>query len=58
MRVRGRLGLVGLIWIIVGIIIAWKVGVLDIGFLKDLVSVLLTVILWPLPLLGISLHVG
>jgi hypothetical protein len=58
MHVRGSLGLIGLIWIIVGIIVAWKTGVLDIGFLKDLVSVLLTVILWPLPLLGISLHVS
>jgi hypothetical protein len=58
MHVRGSLGLIGLIWIIVGIIVAWKTGVLDMGFLKDLVSVLLTVILWPLPLLGISLHVS
>lgn len=58
MRIRGSLGLLGLIWIIVGIIIAWKVGVLDLGFLKDLIQVLLTIILWPLPLLGIDLRVG
>lgn len=58
MRYRGRFGLVGLIWIIVGIIIAWKVGVLDLGFLADLLQVVLTIILWPLPLLGIDLRVG
>lgn len=59
MRFRGRgIGLGGLIWLIVGIIVAWKTGVLDLGFLKSLVSVLLTIILWPLPLLGIDLHVG
>lgn len=55
---RRGIGLGGLIWLIIGIIVAFNVGVLDLGFLKDLVSVVLTVILWPLPLLGISLHVG
>ena len=58
MRHRGRFGLLGLIWIIVGIIVAWRTGVLDLGFLGDLLQVVLTVILWPLPLLGIDLHVG
>lgn len=58
MRLRGSLSLLGLIWIIVGIIVAWKTGVLDLGFLKSLVEVLLTIILWPLPLLGIDMHVG
>lgn len=58
MRRRGTFGWLGLIWIIVGIIIAWKVGVLDLGFLKDLLQVVLTIILWPLPLFGIDLRVG
>jgi len=58
MHIKGSLGLLALIWVIVGIIVAWKTGVLDLGFLKDLIQVLLTIILWPLPLLGIDLRVG
>lgn len=58
MHIKGSLGLLALIWVVVGIIVAWKTGVLDLGFLKDLIQVLLTIILWPLPLLGIDLRVG
>lgn len=46
-----------LIYIIIGIIIAWDRGYLSLAFLKTLASAILAILLWWLVLLGISLHI-
>jgi hypothetical protein len=46
-----------IIWVIVGLIIAWERNYITLGFIKLAVSALLSVFLWPLILLGVSLHI-
>jgi hypothetical protein len=46
-----------IIWVIVGIVIAWLHAYITVAILKLAVTVLLAVFLWPLILLGVSLHV-
>lgn len=57
MRLRGSVSLLVLIYLIVGIVIAWRHHYLTIAFLKDLISVLLAIVLWFLVLLGVNLHI-
>jgi hypothetical protein len=53
-----RSGLGGIIWLIVGVIIASSHHYLThVGALKPIVSAVLAIALWPLVLLGINLHV-
>jgi hypothetical protein len=47
-----------IIWVVVGLIIAWTHAYLTVAVLKLAVTVLLAVFLWPLLLLGVSLHVS
>jgi hypothetical protein len=51
------ISLVGLIYIIVGIVVAWNRGYINVGLLKAVLSALLAVFLWFLVLLGINMHV-
>ena len=51
------ISLVGLIYIIVGIVVAWNRGYITVGLLKAVLSALLAVFLWFLVLLGINMHV-
>jgi hypothetical protein len=46
-----------IIWVIVGLIIAWTHAYITVVVLKLAVTVALAVFLWPLLLLGVSLHV-
>ena len=46
-----------LVYIIIGIIIAWDRGYLSLAFLKTLASAILAILLWWLVLLGVSLHI-
>jgi hypothetical protein len=48
---------VAVIWVIVGLVIAWTHSYITVGVLKIVLSALLSVFLWPLVLLGVSLHV-
>jgi hypothetical protein len=48
---------VAVVWIIVGLVIAWTHSYITVGVLKIVLSALLSVFLWPLVLLGVSLHV-
>jgi len=50
------IGLVFLIYIIIGIVVAWTQGYLTIGLIKGILSAILAIFLWFLPLLGVSLH--
>jgi len=49
--------LVGLIYIIIGIVVAWNRGYITVGLLKAVLSALLAIFLWFLVLLGINMHV-
>ena len=46
-----------LVYIIIGIIVAWDRGYLSLAFLKTLASAILAIFLWWLVLLGVSLHI-
>ena len=58
-RRRGpRIGLVGIIYLVVGVIVADSHHYLEnIHGLRGIVSAILAVGLWPLLLLGINLHI-
>jgi len=51
------IGLVGLIYLVIGVVVAWSRGYLHVGLLKGILSGLLAILLWWLPLLGVSLHI-
>jgi hypothetical protein len=45
------------LWVLIGIVVAWERHYLTLGFLKLVLSALLAIFLWPLVLLGVSLHI-
>jgi hypothetical protein len=45
------------IYVIIGLVIAWDRGYLTLSWLKSLASVLLSIFLWWLVLIGVNLHV-
>lgn len=49
--------LLWVIYIVVGVFIAWDRGYLTVAILKTIASALLAVLLWWLVLLGVNLHV-
>ena len=49
--------LIYLVYILIGMVIAWDRGYIGLAFLKALVSVLLAILLWWLLLLGVNLHI-
>ena len=51
------IGIIFLIYVIIGIVVAWSRGYLHLSLLKAIASAILAVFLWWLPLLGISLHI-
>ncbi len=53
-----RVSLFGLIYIVVGIVIAVSRHYITVGLLKGVGSALLVVFLWWLPLLGVNLHIS
>ena len=54
---RRPIGLVGLIYIVIGIVVAWNRDYITVGLLKAVLSALLAIFLWFLVLLGINMHV-
>ena len=54
---KGRYRLIVIIYIIIGLIVAWDRGYLTVAFLKALLSAVLAILLWWLVLLGVSLHI-
>lgn len=54
---RRLISLVGLIYIIIGIAVAWEHGYITVHLLKLIVSALLAIFLWWLVLLGVNLHI-
>jgi hypothetical protein len=56
--VRRRFSLLGLIYVLVGIYIAFAYDYIGIQLIKRVLSVLLAIFLWPLVLLGVDLHIN
>jgi len=56
MTVRFR-SLAVLIYVIIGIIIAWDRGYIFLDWLKTTASILLAIFLWWLVLLGVNVHI-
>jgi hypothetical protein len=54
---RRRYSLLVLIYVLVGIYVAWAYDYLTVRVLKLIVSALLAIFLWWLVLLGVNLHV-
>ena len=54
---RRRFGLLGLIYILVGIYIAFAYNYIGINLVKLVLSALLAIFLWPLVLLGVDLRI-
>jgi TRAP-type mannitol/chloroaromatic compound transport system permease large subunit len=52
-----RISLLGLIYIVIGIYIAWTRHYITVPLLKGVLQALLAVFLWFLILLGVNLHV-
>jgi hypothetical protein len=50
------IGIIFLIYLIVGVVIAWAKGYLHLTLLKAILSAIFAIFLWWLALLGISLH--
>lgn len=57
-RVRGSTSLIGLIWIIVGIVVAWTHDYITVDLLRRVIAVVLAISLWFLVLLGVDLHLN
>jgi hypothetical protein len=53
---RRNISLLALIWLIVGVVVAVQHGYITLALVKAILSAILAVVLWPLVLLGISLH--
>ena len=56
MRKRFSFSLLGLVYLIVGFIIAVSRSYITFGLVKGVASAVLAIVLWWLPLLGVSLH--
>jgi hypothetical protein len=53
---RRPVSIVFIIYVIIGIVVAWTQSYITIGLVKGVLSALLAIFLWFLPLLGVSLH--
>ncbi|MEV5706261.1 hypothetical protein [Actinoallomurus sp. NPDC052274] len=58
MRIRGGISFVGLIYILIGIFVAWDHDYITVGLLKRVLSAVLAIFLWILILLGVDLHIS
>ena len=56
--VRRRFSLLGLIYVLVGIYIAFAEDYIGIRLIKLVLSALLAIFLWPLVLLGVDLRIN
>jgi hypothetical protein len=47
-----------IIWVVIGLVIAWTHAYITVAVLKVALSAVLGVFLWPLLLLGVGLHIS
>lgn len=45
-----------IVWVLIGIVVAWERAYIALHFIKLVLAALLAIFLWPLVLVGISLH--
>ena len=57
-RYRPGFSIVGVIYIIIGVFVAWDRGYIDTELLRRVASALLAIFLWFLVLLGVDLHIN
>ncbi|GHH65712.1 hypothetical protein GCM10017673_10200 [Streptosporangium violaceochromogenes] len=55
---RRGIGLLGLIYLLIGLYVAWMHDYITPALLRDVAEALLAVFLWFLVLLGVDLHLG
>jgi hypothetical protein len=55
--IRRRFSLLGLIYVLVGIYVAFANDYITVRIIKLILSALLAIFLWPLVLLGVDLHI-
>jgi hypothetical protein len=46
-----------IIWVIIGLVVAWERTYITLFVIKVVLAALLAIFLWPLVLLGVSLHI-
>jgi hypothetical protein len=54
---RRRYSWLFIIWVIIGLVVAWERAYITVYLVKLVLSALLAIFLWPLVLLGIRLHI-
>jgi hypothetical protein len=52
-----RIGLVGLVYLAIGVVIALSNGYNSVAGVSEIISLLAAIVLWPAVLLGVNLHV-
>ena len=52
-----RIGLFGLIYLAVGVVVALSNGYNSVAGVSEIISLLAAIVLWPAVLLGVDLHV-
>jgi hypothetical protein len=58
LRTRSSVSLVFLIYLVVGVIVAYQHGYITVSLLKSFASALIAILLWFLILLGANLHLS
>ncbi|TDB90445.1 MULTISPECIES: hypothetical protein [unclassified Actinomadura] len=56
-RYRPHISLVGLIYLIIGVFVAWDRGYINESLIERVISALLAIFLWVLVLLGVDFHI-
>ncbi|MFD0854737.1 hypothetical protein ACFQ07_21035 [Actinomadura adrarensis] len=56
-RYRPGIGIVGLIYIVIGVFVAWDQGYIGTELVRRVASALLAIVLWFLVLLGVDMHI-
>ena len=52
-----RIGLIGLIYLVVGVVVALTSGYNSVAGVSEVISLIAAVVLWPAVLFGVDLHV-
>lgn len=56
-RTRSSISLLFLIYLVIGLVVAFQRHYITVSLIKEVVSALLAVLLWFLVLLGVDLHI-
>jgi len=53
-----RIGLLGIVYLVIGVVVASNKHYLgDVDTIREIVSAILAIVLWPLLLVGVNLHI-